>query len=95
MSEISTAARRIAKESEAGTRVFFSDAGEIIGKAVGPEAFSPACAVETVGKVTQRRAQDLLDAHVFALENPEYVRGAAISIYLTEVACERENEAGA
>ena len=60
---ISTAARRIARESQAGHRVFFTADGEVVGRLIGPfNHFTKQFAVCTNGKATQREAQDQLDA---------------------------------
>lgn len=59
---ITTAARKIARESQVNRRTFFSAEGELLAKLVGTEEWGPQSDVKVTGKITQRRAQDALDA---------------------------------
>lgn len=70
-STITTAARRIARQSRGDQtwRMYFDADGRVVARIYGPEAFGPrrtTYAVQTRGKVTQLRAQQLLDAYTTA-----------------------------
>jgi len=70
-SKITTAARRIARQSrgDEAWRTYFDADGRVAARIYGPEAFGPrrtTYAVQTRGKVGERRAQQLLDAYTTA-----------------------------
>lgn len=93
--QISTAARRIARQSRDGRRGYFDAEGAMIVEIVGSDAFGPAqFSAATAGKVTERRAQDLLNADRMAEDEfPGVIREAAIGMYLTGLDSERSLQA--
>jgi hypothetical protein len=93
--QISNAARRIARQSRDGRRGYFDAEGTMIVEIIGPDAFGPAqFSAATASKVTERRAQDLLDADRMAEEEfPGVIHEAAIGMYLTDLDNDRSLQA--